>query len=429
MTTNEAPDAANGGVLVGLVVSPQVATIEDARSPRVLLERAGLRVAEQLGITDLASDGRAGKRWRQRGYRAIIAAGGDGTIGTTVGHLVGTSIPLGILPMGTSNNIARALAIPLDLPAAVAVIVDGVPTTVDTGQVVAVEAHGDSGTGDTGDTEPSSAHTRCRLLNRLLPHWLVNRWGRHASNTLHFLHAAALGLNAEFAHLATDASRRATLGIFTYPASSLEALLHLRPISVTLQLTGVPARDPTTGQRLDGIASELQLLLATEVLQLTVVNTPLFGGALNLRLPGVDARDQLLDIVLVEPPRLDKSLDTVRAVIERMRMPQGRRRSRRLLPPVLPVHRHQEREDHPLADLAGDTLFPGIRRYQARAVSIETATAVDLTLDGEVRARTPAVIRVAPAALAVLLPRAENSVVVGGNTEASIAAPTDETLA
>jgi hypothetical protein len=341
---------------------------------------------------------------------------------------MGTSIPLGILPMGTSNNIARAFDIPLDLAAAVAVIVNGAPTNVDTGQVVVVETHSDSGTtGDTGETRPSSGHARCRLLSRWLPHWLLYRRGRHTSNALHFLHAAALGLNAEFAHLATDASRRATLGSFTYPASSLEALLHLRPIGVTLQLSGVPARDPTTGKQLDGIASELQLLLTAEVLQVAVVNTPLFGGALKLRLPGVDARDHLLDIVLIEPPRLDKSLDTVRAVIERMRMPQGRRRSRRLLPPVLPIHRHQVREDHTLANLAGDTLFPGIRRYQARAVSIETATAVDLTLDGEVRARTPAVIRVVPGELAVLLPRAENSVLVGGNTEGSTASPTDGT--
>ncbi|HZC79152.1 MAG TPA: hypothetical protein VE258_15470, partial [Ktedonobacterales bacterium] len=272
---------------------------------------------------------------------------------------------------------------------------------------------------------PSSGHARCRLLSRWLPQWLLNWRGRHASNMLHFLHAATLGLNAEFAHLATDASRRATLGSFTYPASSLEALMQLRPIAVTLQLSGVPARDPATGQRLEGIASELQVSLATEVLQLAVVNTPLFGGALNLRLPGVDARDHLLDIVLIEPPRLDKSLDTVRAVMGWMRAPLGRLRNRRLLPPVSPVHQHQEREDHTLPDLAGDVLFPGIRRYQARAVSIETATAVDVTLDGEARARTPALIRVAPAALAVLLPRAGTDVLAGGNTEASIFAPTE----
>ena len=212
-----------------------------------------------------------------------------------------------------------------------------------------------------------------------------------------------------------------------YKTSSLEALLHLRPIAVTLQLSGVPTRDPATGERLAGTASESQLSLATEVLQLAVVNTPLFGAALKLRLPGVDARDQLLDVVLIEPPRLDDSLDAVRAVMGWIRAPLVRQRNRRLLSLVSAVHRHrqQEREDHTLPDLAGDVLFPGIRRYQARPVAIETATAVDLTLDGEVRTRTPAVIRVAPTALAVLLPRAENSVLVGGNTGASITAPNE----
>lgn len=439
MMTKRAPEAANGGIPVVLVVSPQVATLEDARSPRVLLEQAGLRVAEHLVVTDLAGDGHAGKRWRQHRYRAVIAAGGDGTIGTTVSHLAGTGIPLGILPMGTSNNIARALGIPLDPVAAVAVMVDGVPIHVDMGLVAG--AHDDTGdtgttgtTGTTGDTGPASGHVRWRLVSRLLPKWLLTWWSRRTSNKLHFLHAATLGLNAEFAHLATDASRRAALGGFTYPASSLAALKHLRPIAVTLQLSGVPARDPATGRRLEGIASAGQLSLATEVLQLAVVNTPLFGGALTLRLPGVDARDRLLDVVLVEPPHLANSLNTARAVMERLRASLGRRRHRTLPQPIAldspaspgaPVQQHQEREDHTLADLAGDALFPGIRRYQARAVSIATATPVDVTLDGEVRARTPALIRVAPAALAVLLPRAGTEVRVSGDSGASISARTE----
>jgi diacylglycerol kinase family enzyme len=81
-----------------------------------------------------------------------------------------------------------------------------------------------------------------------LPRWVLDPWRRDAVGSLSFLHAATLGLNAEFAHLATDASRRAALGGLTYPASSLEALTHLRSIAVRLQLTGVPARNPATGR-------------------------------------------------------------------------------------------------------------------------------------------------------------------------------------
>ena len=78
-----------------------------------------------------------------------------------------------------------------------------------------------------------------------------------------------------------------------------------------------------------------------------------------------------------------------------------------------------------LAELAGDALFPGIRRYQARAISIETAAPVRLTLDGEVCAQTPVKIQVEPAALAVLLPRPVTDVSVASTTGAAVPSPTE----
>ena len=50
-----------------------------------------------------------------------------------------------------------------------------------------------------------------------------------------FLHAATLGLNVEFARLATDAQRRERLGSLTYAASALEAVTRYRPVDVTLR--------------------------------------------------------------------------------------------------------------------------------------------------------------------------------------------------
>lgn len=47
----------------------------------------------------------------------IAVAGGDGTIGTAAAILTTRDNPLAILPAGTGNDIARALAIPLDRPA------------------------------------------------------------------------------------------------------------------------------------------------------------------------------------------------------------------------------------------------------------------------------------------------------------------------
>lgn len=62
-------------------------------------------------------------RWRLGdGFDLVVAAGGDGTVSAVSDGLVGSSIPLGIIPTGTGNLIARELNIPDDAEAAVALI-------------------------------------------------------------------------------------------------------------------------------------------------------------------------------------------------------------------------------------------------------------------------------------------------------------------
>lgn len=58
-------------------------------------------------------------------FDAVIAGGGDGTISTVAGALLGKDIPLGILPLGTLNHFAKDLGIPLTIPEAVRVIAAG----------------------------------------------------------------------------------------------------------------------------------------------------------------------------------------------------------------------------------------------------------------------------------------------------------------
>lgn len=55
----------------------------------------------------------------------VVAAGGDGTLNTVATKLMTTEIPIGILPLGTFNYVARLLHIPLDLLKAAEVIAQG----------------------------------------------------------------------------------------------------------------------------------------------------------------------------------------------------------------------------------------------------------------------------------------------------------------
>ena len=77
-----------------------------------------------------------GERAIREGYAAVIAAGGDGTVGAVARALVDTEVALGILPFGTYMNIARAVGIPRGDPRAAAqVIAAGNIRAIDVGEV------------------------------------------------------------------------------------------------------------------------------------------------------------------------------------------------------------------------------------------------------------------------------------------------------
>ena len=66
----------------------------------------------------------------------VIAAGGDGTINEVINGLVWSDIPLAVLPLGTTNVLAKELAIPEDIEGAVATALSKTPKKVCLGKVV-----------------------------------------------------------------------------------------------------------------------------------------------------------------------------------------------------------------------------------------------------------------------------------------------------
>jgi YegS/Rv2252/BmrU family lipid kinase len=65
----------------------------------------------------------------------VIIGGGDGTLNAAVDSLVQRQLPLGILPLGTANDLARTLAIPASTPEACRVIAAGHTKPIDLGWV------------------------------------------------------------------------------------------------------------------------------------------------------------------------------------------------------------------------------------------------------------------------------------------------------
>jgi diacylglycerol kinase (ATP) len=354
---------------VALIFSPHGGHVH-GHDVRRLLNGAGIEVALELPIDQLDAVADAGREWQAAGAVAAVAAGGDGTVGAVATQVALSDLPLGILPLGTSNDVARALGVPLDLPRAAALVASGTPQAVE------------SGICKPAQTQPYALSARLGVAAGTTMHTPLAERGAY------FLHALTLGLNVEFARLATDVARRRRFGPLNYAAAALEAVAHMQALLVKLHLTGV-VRTSVAAPQPDATGT---LVVSHSALQVAVVNLPTFGGALELRLPDMHESDGLLDVVVLEAPL---SID-LGGYIERW------------------LTAHQALPDASAPDatvpsaLAQDLLsLPGVQRYQARGLAIETSEPVDVTLDGELRARTPVEVHVAPRPLKVILPAKE----------------------
>ena len=98
------------------------------------LNRQGTEAA-LVGTTGPGSASLQAKRQIEAGCDLILAAGGDGTINEVANGMIHSGVPLGIIPCGTANVLARETRIPIDMLLAAQAIRQMVPTRVAIGML------------------------------------------------------------------------------------------------------------------------------------------------------------------------------------------------------------------------------------------------------------------------------------------------------
>jgi len=118
-------DPANTLQRVFVVLNPVAGscTAEDVRAclERHFSDRIELQIYETTGSDDedVVSVVREAVA---KGCNLVAAAGGDGTVSDVAEGLVGSNVPMGIVPVGTANVFARELGLPLTLDEACALL-------------------------------------------------------------------------------------------------------------------------------------------------------------------------------------------------------------------------------------------------------------------------------------------------------------------
>jgi diacylglycerol kinase (ATP) len=100
------------------------------------LERLCAEAGVELIKTGSPEDTRQRAREAARaGCRRVIAAGGDGTAHWVLNGIFGTEAALGVIPLGSANDIARGFGLPLQLEPALRTALTGLVRRADLGRV------------------------------------------------------------------------------------------------------------------------------------------------------------------------------------------------------------------------------------------------------------------------------------------------------
>lgn len=100
-----------------------------------------VEVTADIYATTAPGDGTPAARQAADEYDAVIAAGGDGTINEVVNGLIqaageGKTIPLGVIPIGTANDLGDTVPLPREINKAVQIIAAGQTRQIDAVRVL-----------------------------------------------------------------------------------------------------------------------------------------------------------------------------------------------------------------------------------------------------------------------------------------------------
>lgn len=222
-------------------------TARRASRHRGLLEEMAAEPETELRETTGPGDASAlARRARAEGAAELVSAGGDGTLNEVVNGLApfgregdGTgSVPaVGLLPLGTGNDTARSLGVPLDPEEARAVLDEGATRTVDVGRV-------------------------------------------RGSRERHFVNSAVAGVGG-LVERRLPAGLKRWLGSYSYRVAAVAALRHIPRYRVTAE------------------CDEGRETVRSVAYSVIVANGSHAGGGVPVA-PGARVDDGLLDLVVVE---------------------------------------------------------------------------------------------------------------------------------
>ncbi len=122
--------------LIVIISNPAArsSSVKKVKMAMEYLRQKGYEV--ELLCTERVGHGRelARSALEKKPYR-IIAAGGDGTINEVINGMAGSSVPLAILPLGTTNVLAKELNIPVDIGSALKAALSGTARSISLGRV------------------------------------------------------------------------------------------------------------------------------------------------------------------------------------------------------------------------------------------------------------------------------------------------------